>query len=122
MPTVRFQVPAEFKGWQMKFQGLVSELKAQDELWTAAGEVYFAHTQRLSHVISGDMRASGRLESETGDAEVAAIVTYGNETVDYAGYEQARGGSHDYLGRAWEASEATLRDAISQMWSAVWTG
>jgi hypothetical protein len=64
----------------------------------------FESTQANVHVVTGSLRGSGRTSSDvTGDTWVGEI-TYGGpspgyprDPVVYAGYEQNRGGAHDFM-------------------------
>lgn len=121
MSSISFDVPSEFQRWAATFDNLPEALDGQSELWTLAGEVFFANTQQATHVITGDLRASGQLHTGVGADGPEATVTYGNSTVDYAEYERARGGSHDFLQVAFERSEATWSAALESMWAGVWS-
>lgn len=70
----------------------------------------FTLTQVATHVITGSLKASGKTESDF-DGEVwTGQITYGgalwktpapgppNDPVNYAIYEMARGGEHDFFG------------------------
>jgi hypothetical protein len=70
----------------------------------------FLETQAATHIITGSLKASGRTSSDTSDAWVwEGEISYGgplyrapapgppNDPVDYAIYEMARGGDHDFF-------------------------
>ena len=59
----------------------------------------FQATQSVVHVISGRLRESGRMESNVHGNTWTGKIEYGGglSGVDYAWYEQRRGGSHDFL-------------------------
>lgn len=77
------------------------------ELMLAAA---FAETQAATHVITGSLKASGKTESDFDDDQWEGSISYGgvlwkapapgpaNDPVDYAIYEMARGGDHDFFG------------------------
>jgi len=70
----------------------------------------FAETQAHTHVITGSLKASGKTNSEFDGDEWEGEISYGgalwktpapgppNNPVDYAIYEMARGGDHDFFG------------------------
>jgi hypothetical protein len=71
----------------------------------------YADTQARTHIITGSLKASGDVESHFSDGRVwEGTITYGgtlhgapkpgppNDPVDYAIYEMARGGEHDFFG------------------------
>lgn len=70
----------------------------------------FAETQAATHVITGSLKASGKTASDFDGDEWTGEITYGgalwkpaapgppNNPVDYAIYEMARGGAHDFFG------------------------
>lgn len=66
----------------------------------------FADTQERTHILTGSLKISGRPESDYDSAtrHWSASITYGGEApgainnpVDYAIYEMARGGDHDFF-------------------------
>ncbi len=66
----------------------------------------YAQTQVAVHVITGSLKASGRteVEYEPGSEVWQGDIVYGgpspgsvNNPVEYAEYERARGGSHNYF-------------------------
>jgi hypothetical protein len=70
----------------------------------------FADTQMRTHIISGSLKASGKTETDFDGDVWSGKIEYGgilwktqapgppNDPVDYAIYEMARGGSHDFFG------------------------
>lgn len=70
----------------------------------------FGETQAATHVITGSLKASGKTESDMHEDEWVGTIEYGGELwavpspgpardpVDYAIYEMARGGDHDFFG------------------------
>lgn len=66
--------------------------------WREATEVFYDRTQAATHVLSGDLKASGRYDVRTEGRQIVGTVTYGGtELVDYAQWEFMRGGNHDAL-------------------------
>ena len=87
------------------------------EQWQAANDVFFERTQRFAHIISGDMKRSGRMETSIEGKQIIGETTYGGVTgtkgpVDYTVYELARGGSHDFIARALASTTSTLQDGL----------
>jgi hypothetical protein len=70
----------------------------------AALAVAFADTQAKTHVITGSLKASGKTETDfDSQGNWTGAISYGgasagpNNPVDYAIYEMARGGEHDFF-------------------------
>jgi hypothetical protein len=63
----------------------------------------FAETQIHTHVITGSLKASGHPDTDYDGAVWRGTITYGgpstgiNNPVEYAIYEMARGGSHNFF-------------------------
>lgn len=70
----------------------------------------FLNTQARTHIITGSLKASGKTDSDFDGDVWTGTITYGgalwktpapgppNDPVDYAIYEMARGGDHDFFG------------------------
>lgn len=73
----------------------------------------FAATQAKVHVITGRLRASGRISSSITDGHWSGEITYGGPGtgVEYAWYEERRGGHHDYMEPA-EGLDDAFAEAI----------
>lgn len=87
--------------------------------WHAANETFFDRTQRYVHILSGDLKTSGRVHSEVDGKTLVGFTEYGGVQgtrgeVDYAIYEIARGGSHDFIGRALAGSTASYLEGLYQ--------
>jgi hypothetical protein len=71
-----------------------------ESVWAAM----FAQTQMKTHIITGSLKASGRPETDYNGFEWSGAIYYGgpsggiNNPVEYAIYEMARGGSHNFFG------------------------
>lgn len=72
----------------------------------------------MVHVITGSLRASGRTSSDVTGGVWYGEITYGgpssgypNDPVDYADYERARGGEHDFL-RNRHMAQSRFQEAI----------
>lgn len=87
--------------------------------WRYATERFYDHTQRFAHVLSGDMKASGRFALDPRGQQIEGSVTYGGTPdCDYAVYEMlGRGGEHNALQRGYlaniDAFEQALVDGIA---------
>ncbi len=72
-----------------------------------------------AHVITGSLRASGRKDSDFDGHDWTGTITFGgpstgpNNPVDYAIYEMARGGSHDFFAGL-PMYESSYEEAIAQ--------
>lgn len=83
----------------------------------------FAETQASTHVITGSLKASGKTETDFDGEEWSGAIEYGgilwktaapgppNDPVDYAIFEMARGGEHDFFGPL-VAYDSKVEDAI----------
>jgi hypothetical protein len=112
--------PRNFVSWSLGARSIAGGfLGAGAPLWHLANEHIFAETQRYVHVITGDLKESGREEVHLEGLRVVATVSYGGGDVDYAEYEFARGGTHDALARGWEASQGTFQDTFGKTWNRV---
>jgi hypothetical protein len=66
----------------------------------------YAATQQAVHVITGSLKGSGRFSSSAHGNSWHGEIRYGgvspgiNNPVDYAEYEQRRGGAHDFIAPA----------------------
>lgn len=69
------------------------------EEWEAATERYFDATQEVVHVITGQLRDSGKVSVTTEGTRFVGEVEY---SAPYAAEEFGRGGPHDALQRGWE--------------------
>ena len=92
--------------------------------WETAVEMMFAASQQYVHIDSGDLLSSGSCEIEDVDSHtITGAITYGgtrksdakpwwkHQFVDYTKYELERGGSHDFLKRASNATHRRLTAA-----------
>lgn len=70
---------------------------------------FFNATQDAVHVITGELKASGRVASDMKGGVFEGRVLY---DADYASYEHDRGGSHAFLDRGWEMTEADFSAAV----------
>lgn len=123
---LQVKISAEWDAWINGFDRLTDDIEAHAaRTFEEAAEVMFSRSQTFAHVITGDMLSTGRVEVDEGRNEVEARVMYGGipgksgRIVDYAAIENARGGSHAFLDRAWEATEAQFARALPAAWQAV---
>lgn len=124
MPSeIRIFPDARFVRWQRNFEKLGSRPMSREAIdeWEQATEVMFDLTQQYAHVLSGDMKKSGKMEIESHDrTSITAAITYGgtqksdakptwkHQLVDYTQYELARGESHDFFSRAHKKAQDRL--------------
>lgn len=101
-------VPPDFDRW---IKGLGKFEISQDMIhdWELLNDVFFAATQRYVHVFprrGGSLKSSGRTSMKRDlKTRIVAQTIYGGVQgikgpVDYAIYEIARGGDHDFITRA----------------------
>jgi hypothetical protein len=115
MPSarVRFTTPPQVKAWSRGMKdGEKHVFDAADTHWQAAADVLFDRSQQYVHVITGNLKASGRSRVYRLAKSTVAEIAYGGGSVDYAGYEEARGGDHAYLSRAAEVTSQMFRVAM----------
>lgn len=114
-------VPDErFIRWQRGFDLLADKGVGPEQVrqWQAAVEVFYTATQRHAHVLSGDMKRSGRMEvRQDGGLEIVGSVRYGGTVgaggnVDYVIYELRRGGSHDFFARGMNSARKRMEKAV----------
>jgi len=112
MNTVSFQVSGlkEARGDMKQFQipPLKTIARLEKELASA-----FADTQAATHIITHSLKTSGKVSSDFDGNSWDADITYGgeaagaiNDPVDYAIYERARGGEHDFMAPAFAHEDA----------------
>ena len=117
---MKIVTPANFQRWSLGARALPGGFRGvSGPLWQLANENFFSLTQQFVHVDSGELKASGREEVHLEGSRVVATVTYGNENVTYAQFEINRGGSHDYLGLAWEQSQGVFEEVFGKTWQRV---
>lgn len=89
-------------------QAALARVPGQQEQKTArtAAEL-LAIMQRVSHVLTGAMKASEAIDGPLVVGAGAIQYTIG-PSVDYAPYEAARGGDHDFVGRTLAEGQAAL--------------
>lgn len=79
----------------------------------------FAATQAATHIITTSLKQSGKVESDFDGAHWEGSIEYGGDStgpinpVDYAIYEMARGGDHNFLAPA-EAAEPAFEAIIAE--------
>lgn len=111
MPSWR--TPKEVRAWAAGLRDGEKHVTAAAMVyWAAAGDVLFDRSQEYVHILSGNLKASGRQRTFKTPQGVTFEVVYGGGEVDYAIYEIARGGDHDFLGRAVEVSTRIFDQAM----------
>ncbi len=81
------------------------------EEWEAVTERYFDATQEVVHVITGQLRDSGKVSVTEDGKRFVGEVEY---SAPYAAEEFGRGGSHDALQRGWEMVRGEFPNAASK--------
>lgn len=88
----------------------------------------FMLTQVKTHVLTGSLKASGKTDTDFDGDEWVGTISYGgalwktpspgpaNNPVDYAIYEMARGGDHDFFGPL-VAFEGMMEEVLLDHWS-----
>lgn len=105
--------------WARAFAGGVDVTEDEEMLFEQAVDYLFNQTQNRVHVLSGDLKASGRERVWREGPAVFGEIEYGGGEVDYAWFEMRRGGSHDFMSPAVVATErlfgAALEEAVDSM-------
>jgi len=115
----RVIIPKTFDAWiagAMATTGRKISSKAQ---WEEAGERFFDYTQLFVHVFKGPLKESGRFALNATGNQTTVAITYGNANVRYAQTEIDRGPEHDFMGRAWEASQRGFEETFAGTWDRV---
>lgn len=98
--------------------------KITSRLETTLGKA-FAHTQAQTHIITGSLKASGHTASDFDGNMWTGTISYGgplfgtpvpgppNDPVDYAIYERARGGTHDFFAGL-DAYEQEVEEVVNE--------
>lgn len=112
---IRVTVSREFDVWLASFARAADiSVEAKVE-WQQAMDILYGRSQELVHVVSGNLKASGRTDVVTEGLNVVGSLVYGDETVDYALAEISRGGSHDYLTPAMTATQGMFEMAMIEV-------
>lgn len=115
--TVTIKISANYERWIRGFDNVGLEVQvAGERRWKQATEVLYDRTQSFVHVLSGDLKDSGDVEMEMGAGQLIGRVAY---DMPYAAAEEARGGSHAYLARGWQATENVFARALPEAWGDV---
>jgi hypothetical protein len=114
---ITVKTPAEFKSMIKLFDELPDTLADEAvTVWRVAIELFYDKTQQIIHVDSGDLKRSGKATLRRNKLSVVGTVSYGDNEVDYAIYEEERGGSHAFMARAYEMTQSTFQAAMPQIW------
>jgi hypothetical protein len=103
---------ANMDEWAAEFAKVANHVPAVHEMELVLQNM-FDDMQSITHVVTGSLRGSGKLESDiVGDLWVGRIGEGGSspgfphDPVEYAETEIARGGEHDFLRNAPALAEA----------------
>ena len=108
-------ITPNFEKWIVGMDRLPIELEGVVERpWRAAADVMFDRSQQYVHVITGELKSSGKAAAvKVGPGEVTAEIEY---DAPYAIYEEQRGGSHAYLTRAFQSTSDLFEHALPKAW------
>ena len=114
---VQIQVEG-IRRWENGLTNLQVDANAK-AVWDQAADVYFARTQQYAHVISGDMKRTGSKTTRIEGQTVVSGAVYGGiapsgKNVNYVQFEIARGGSHDFLGRAIVSTQRIFQSVMAE--------
>lgn len=113
------KVPKEFAQWIAGFEQLGEQAQEVGLLhWRVATDIFFDRTQQFVHVLTSNLKSSGRSSVRVSNGRVTGTLRYGGANVRYAIIEEERGGDHAYLSRGWEASQATFQKTMGQVFEA----
>lgn len=119
--AVTVKIPDEFKKWRTGLDHFTLA-DADTVLWDQANDYAFSETQRRVHVLSGDLKRSGRQDKAQIDGlTLIGGFTYGgvpgqfHKIVNYAEYELARGGTHDFITPSVVAFRRRYEEAILEI-------
>lgn len=111
------EVPAQWQRWEAGFADLPAQLgRHAAACWDTAAAGFYEASQELAHIDTGEMKASGHHHTAIDGATVVAQLIYDS---DHAIFEQARGGDHAFISRAWELTEPLFADALPAAFEAV---
>jgi hypothetical protein len=110
---LRIDTGRQFQQWTLAARNLAGGFVSQRGRWQATNDAFFELTQAYVHVITGRLKRSGRRSIRLEGVRVVAEVEY---TASYAQAEIDRGGDHDFMGRAWEASQGSFQATFGDSW------
>lgn len=122
--NLRVTVDSQYHKWEAGFARLGSGEIPHSAVraWEDACEVYYGATQQYVHVISGDLKKSGRMHVHREASRVVGEISYAGKRrskkhglVDYTWYEVRRGGSHDFFRRAFVKSAPIMEEMAALM-------
>lgn len=98
--------------WAYALENMAGPLHAPVGEMEVLFHAAFEETQAATHIITGSLKASGHTDTDVSENAWTGQIIYGgplfgvpapgppNDPVDYAIYELARGGAHDFLAPA----------------------
>lgn len=111
--SLKVVVDPKFVQWRQSFGQLPVRATAQTRMWQIAGDVMFDKSQQKVHVLSGDLKSSGRpAETKVEGLTVVAEIAY---EAEHALFEFSRGGDHDALTRAFEETLKVFEKTLLAM-------
>ena len=125
--TFEIEVPREFLNWVNGLQSGMSPTRQEAMMMDQALDFMLTETQRRIHVLTGDLKYTGRIvEAQIDGDMVMGGIEYGGmigptrgRMVDYAEFEFGRGGTHDAITPALAATETVFVEAFIDMATAM---
>lgn len=117
MGSVSVSVSKEFEGWIDLFENLPEET-AREALrpWTAVVDTMFGFSQEFVHVITGRLKLSGEASTTLHRDYVEGEIVY---SAPHAEFERRRGADHDYLTRAYVATQEMFDRVLPEVWEGI---
>jgi hypothetical protein len=116
--SVSFKTPPEIRRWARGMRDFEGNLiDAAMVHWHAAADVMFGRSQEYVHIVSGNLKSSGRSRVVKLMHSVYCEIIYGGADVVYAQIEEDRGGDHAFLSRAFEATESTFSASMTAIFN-----
>ena len=111
----RITVPLEFDRWIDGLEDFDPTPEIIDE-WDGAMDRLYGVSQETVHVITNDLRSSGRYTppEDDGNGRVSSELIYGGDgKCDYAIYEHQRGAPHDWITQAFARTRPGFEQALA---------
>lgn len=121
---ITFRLRITENSWRDRLDHLMHPEHGLDAHLKPVLDEAFEDTQTVVHVITGSLKASGKVDSSysSEENEWQGSITYGgpsagsiNDPVKYAWYEARRGESHDFMGSIHEHIDAFGRGIADWM-------
>lgn len=121
--TFEIEVPREFLHWATGLGAAMYPTAEEALMMDQAMDFMFTETQARVHVVTGDLKFTGRIVPARVDGDlIEGGIQYGGmvgpvrgKVVGYAEKEFGRGGSHDAITPAMSAAEMVFTEAFVDM-------